>query len=408
MARNDTQKMNDVQMKLRHTTWSTTLSFTLSLLILVLSTTVNAHLAEQSETNRPIFTREQLLEKANADYEAADKRFKQQIAEPNQYTPCDAEYSYFERSYAEWYLQNEAEIWTRYHSLESVIQYAHKKALELKSLSFQPIVIKGQQQDPNITFNTVLQYLSDLAIRKKSAHELGQLSVFEDHLTRPEFNPFHLTLNQIVESLQAMSEQMNASLKDQGVEFKILFQNRLDGYGLHLKVKISGPTQMLLLDLLNSGQTFYTQDADRWKSLANDKIGPYSIDATRRYQEWWSEAKSKLCLARIWTGLSHLNDSLPYLPLKEINFSQKDVLSKVAFSKDTLICDWGGVGTIEIGYGQARLIKWGYSNGPWPSEPIRLSSNGGKLEIRYSNSYSQVWVDADGNGSHGPVTCRMK
>jgi hypothetical protein len=50
----------------------------------------------------------------------------------------------------------------------------------------------------------------------------------------------------------------------------------------------------------------------------------------------------------------------------------------------------------------------------WQALPVELSDTGERLTVRYGsdNDPGRIWVDSDGtqltNGSHGPVTCKLK
>jgi hypothetical protein len=373
-----------------------------SVFILTLSTTT---WAQSTATPTPL-TRQQYLDLSNADFEAASSRFKLQIRTPDKYVPCDAELSYFERNYADWYRQNEAEIWAHYDSLDGLIQYINEKIANLRIMQFEPLVVRGQKGDPTVTFNTVLDYLSDLSIRKKKAIESKQLHVFEDQMTKPEFSPFELSLNQVIDSIKNMSERMNTSLKEQGVQFKIHFKPTTEGYALTLEVTIDRYPTMLPIDLLSKVTTLKLQAADKWKLVASTKIGPYSIDGHRRLLEMREESKSKECIYS--TGLL-FRDRAPYLSQKQlVSIKSKSTLHELAYSSETWLCDWGGTGKIEIGNGQAKIIKWGSVESAWIDEPVQMSNDLSLLFIRYKGNYDLVWVKSNLDGSHGPVSCTLK
>lgn len=350
-------------------------------------------------------TPEQWLEKSRKDYLQADNELKTKIADPSA-PPCDVLRAKFARNYANWYQQNAAQIQAIFASLDGVVVYSNQKIAELRSMSFQPLVEAGQKQDPKVTFQTAVDYIRNLAVRKKTAIQNQQLPAFKVMVADPELSPFNLSLIQVVESLKGMSVQMNASLKDHGVEFEIVFAETEDGYKLELLVSIQQSPQKIRLNLLDRGATVSIRDQDRWAIVGAGKIGNYSIDAYLRYREMAAENTSGGCIGRV---RGHRLDQ-PYVSLSEIGGGQPKPLSlQDLVSGVRTVCELGETGSIEFNGTDATILSWGSNTTPsWGTQPAKVTKD--RIYVMWDGHYKSIWIKEDGPGklisSHGEVVCR--
>lgn len=350
----------------------------------------------------------QWLEQSRKDYRAADDLFKAKVADASA-PPCAVLAAKFERNYADWYQQNAAQIEAIYRSFDSVIQYSNGKITELRSMSFRPVVDQGQQQNPNVTFQTAVDYIKNLSQRKKVAVESNQLAAFKVLIADAEANPFNLTLEQVVASLQGMSTLMNASLKERGVAFEIKFKETKDGYQLTLLVTMKD-LQPIELDLLQGYTTLNLNDQFRWALVSGSKIGNYPVDAQLRYVQMARESSAKECLPRVKPGKANVPyasiSSLPPLPKNGKITSLDEVLSGLPVlcaltDKDHYLIRFEG--------DTATILVWGGSRNGWAPGPVRREDK--TVSVLWGSSYSSIWITQHDSGlssSHGGAKCEYE
>ena len=242
---------------------------------------------------------EQAKEQAEADDLAVTKVLDAEYKKSENYDACKVIQLESEQEYDEWFIKHYVEFEKISSSIDDVINIANTKIATLKDQSVQVNAVEGQNGEVTVNLEKMVSYFRMFNGRLQTCAKNAKQALIEQ-MESPKRNPLQITHDQVLTAMKTITTNLNASIKEQGVNYEIAFKPAACGYELELKVKlnVNGIKQEYDFSLLDSkSDTELTKIAlgeeAKWSALCKGKIDNLPVDGMLRYRIIQDKKKEK-------------------------------------------------------------------------------------------------------------------
>lgn len=222
---------------------------------------------------------------------------------------------------AEWFLVHHAEFQKiegnydgRYNS---VLAEANQKWSMVRTTEIGVLAVKGQKEEQaTINFDKMADYLSDYNSKLKvcAPNQRRDLRKVQGD---PRQNKYGVAVDQMVVAANQMTDNINASLKQSGNQFELVFSEAECGFKLEFRAKyeLNGKTETIVFDALEIGKNgLSVSEEDKWSRLLAEvpSIDSASTDGASRLKQFETEAKLSSCERSINGKLPSTSLGVPY------------------------------------------------------------------------------------------------
>jgi hypothetical protein len=267
----------------------------------------------------------ELVQKAKTHQERVEQALESEANKGTGFDPCRASLLDLQAQYDKWFVANASKIESIATSIQAELTRANQKLAELQKMTVVINAVSGQNSDVTLSLNQLIEYFTNLNDRLKDIQE-SRVSLLLDSQENPRLNPLKVSHSQILEAVKLLTQNLNASLREQQTQYAVGFTNlgRSFTFEFKLVVPIEGRELPFTISLLHGAQNLTLTHSEIWSRMSreNFQIGGFPLDGRIRYRQMRDQIMKKQCIEDLKVTFVSTLYGFPYATFEQASEGQ--------------------------------------------------------------------------------------
>lgn len=261
------------------------------------------------------------IQYAEADYRRIHPEYEKEIGKAADFNMCLADSLNLQNTYVEWFRKNAPVLQKLDAAIDQGIRTANERLNTLKERTIGVNPVPGQSETIQLKLSDLIRHLKIYKARLSNVSK-AQVADLQKMAEQPGFSPVRAAHSQVIVAMEAITNNLNASLKQSGATYSLVFEKGavFSNLSLRMDIEVDGKALSFEFPILDeSFERVSLTEQEKWNLIRKNKVqlDGYSVDARERFETM----QQKLCLASCkasWIKVTRSENSVPYVTPSEL------------------------------------------------------------------------------------------